>query len=401
MDKITIAFVHHSVKRGGGSEQVLYDIILGLDKDKFRPVLCCLYGLGELGKQLQAEGYQTYQHLVNTPLDPRNIGRIASILRQERADILFVSDAFHNVIVGRLAAFQARTPTTALIFHTYDTVIRQGTHPGRRALLELTDKLLYPQFDHMVALAETHKQYLTSVKHISAQKIAVVHNGVDLDLFEDPVDTAVLRSNLEIPEGAQIVGIVAGLRRWKAHDMFLKAAATVLTDAPNTFFVIAGDGPERSRLEEMAQCLGIQERTRFLGTVDNVPTLLRAFDLSALSSNHEALPITLLEAMAAARPVVATDVGSVCEIVEDGVNGLLVLSGDTDQFAAAMLRILKNPDLARRFGEAGRKTVEEKFTVERMVRRYETLFTEWASSPRQAVQCRPRNTVSGHQTKRT
>lgn len=385
MDKITIAFVHHTVKRGGGSEQVLYDIINGLNPDKFRPVLCCLYGSGELGEQLRSQGCVTYQNLVETPTDPRNSMRIASILRKERADILFVSDAFHNVIVGRLAATQARTPISALIFHTFDTVIRQGASFTRRTMLEMTDKFMYPQFDHAIALAETHKDYLISTKHIPGKKISVVYNGVEPERFTTEVDVAAIRAELQVPDDAHVVGIVAGLRRWKAHDMFLNAAQAVLLELPNTYFIIVGDGPDRQRLEEMAQQLNIEDHVRFLGVVANVSQLLRVFDVSTLSSIHEALPITLLEAMAAERPVVATDVGSVCEIVEDGVTGFLTPSGDADRFAQSILRILKDPALGRAFGLAGRQKIEKQFTVERMVHQYETLFTKWVDEHRQSV----------------
>src|SRR5262249_23704131 len=125
--------------------------------------------------------------------------------------------------------------------------------------------------------------------------------------------------------------------------------------------------------------LNLMERVRFLGMVEDVPTLLKALDLSVLSSAHEALPLSLLESMAATRPVVATDVGSVSEIVEDGVNGFLVSPGAPDQLAQAMLRVLKDPELGRRLGEAGRNKVERQYTVERMVHRYESLFIEWVS----------------------
>jgi glycosyltransferase involved in cell wall biosynthesis len=162
--------------------------------------------------------------------------------------------------------------------------------------------------------------------------------------------------------------------------MFLKAAALTLQEAPRTYFVLAGDGPERRKLEHLARELGIVDRVRFLGVVANVPAILKTVDVSVLSSVHEALPLTLLEAMAAARPVVTTDVGSVCEIVEDGVNGFVVPSGATEQFAQAILRLLRDPELARRFGQAGRHKVEQKFAVERMVRRCEALFAEWVAS---------------------
>ncbi len=378
MRKITIAFVHHTLKRGGGSEQVLYDLIHGLDRERFRPVLCCLYGLGELGEQLKAEGCDTYQNLIRSKYDPRNVLKIASVLRHERADILYVTDAFHNMVVGRLAAFLGGAPLTVIGFHSFDRLIRMTVRRRSRLWqLKLTDMLLLPRFDRAIALAETHKHYLTTEKRIPEPKIAVIYNGIDLRKFTQTIDVQKVRGSLFIPDGAHVVGIVAGLRRWKSHDVFLTAAAIVRREAPDTYFVIAGDGRERGRLEKMARELNLTDHVRFLGVVDNVPTLLNAFDLSVLSSVHEAFPITLLEAMAAARPVVATDVGSVSEIVEDGVNGFLVPPRAPEQLAQAMLRVLKQPELGRQFGEAGRKKVEQRFTVGPMVRRYESLFIEW------------------------
>jgi glycosyltransferase involved in cell wall biosynthesis len=266
------------------------------------------------------------------------------------------------------------------MFHSFDQFIRKtSVRLLRRLLLEFTDMILLPHFHRAIALAETHKQYLTSVKHIPASKIAVAYNGIDLRKFAHTGHAHQVRRSLQIPDGAHVVGIIAGLRRWKAHDVFLTAATSVVREAPDTYFVIAGDGPERSKLEKMARDLHLTDRVRFLGTVDDVPTLLQAIDVSVLSSVSEALPLALLESMAATRPVVATDVGSVSEIVDDGVNGFLVTPGAPDQLAQAMLRVLKDPELGRRLGEAGRKKVEQQHTVERMVHRYESLFIEWAS----------------------
>ncbi len=390
MRKITIAFVHHRLRLGGGSEQVLYDLIHGLDKERFRPVLCCLYDLGELGEQLRAEGCDTYQDLIRSKYDPSNVFKIASVLRRERADILYVTDAFHNMVVGRLAAFLGGAPLTVIGFHSFDRLIRMTVRRRSRLLqLKLADMLLLPCFDRAIALAETHKQYLATVKHIPESKITVIYNGIDLGKFPQTVDPRQVKRSLSIPEGAHVVGIVAGLRRWKSHDVFLAAAALVRREAPDTYFVIAGDGRERGKLERLAQDLNLTDHVRFLGVVDNVPTLLHAFDVSVLSSVHEAFPITLLEAMAVARPVVATDVGSVSEIVEDGVNGFLVPPRAPDQLAQAMLRVLKQPELAKQFGEAGRKKVEQQFTVGPMVRRYESAFMDWTKTTRRWYATQP------------
>lgn len=374
MEKVTIAFVEPNLEIGG-SERTLFNLIRGLDQDKFRPVLCCLYGLGPLGEQLQAEGYRVYHDLIRTKYDPRSILKVAAILMRERPRILYVTNALLNVVVGRLAAFVARVPLCVIVFHSYDI-----PHSGKQTKLWLTEKILLPHFDRVIALAETHKTYLISSKLIPAQKVAVVYNGIDLRQFAHPVDVRAVRRSLQIPDRAKAVGIVANLWPWKGHDVFLRAAAALLREIPDTYFVIAGDGPERDSLEKMAQTLGVADHVRFLGTVGDVPTLLKSVDLSVLSSVTEAFPLALLESMAAARPVVATNVGSVPEIVVNGLTGFLVPPGAPDQLAEAMLRVLRGPGLARKFGEEGRKRVEEKFTVERMICQTESLLLELVNS---------------------
>lgn len=383
MEKITIAFVEPSLEIGG-AEHIICSLIRGLDKDKFRPVLCCLYGLGQLGQQLQAEGYQTYHNLMPTKYDPRSIMQLATILRREKSCILYVTNAVVNVFVGRLAAFVARVPLCVISIHTYDTVIQKYMSYFKNVKRWLANKMLLPYFDRVIAVAEMQKKYLISSMHVPAQKITVVYNGIDLHRFTHPVDIRAVRRNLQIPDGAEVVGIVANLWPWKTHDVFLRAGAILMREVPDTCFVIAGDGPERNKLEKMAQNLDMADHVLFLGTVDDVPTLLKSVDLSVITSVHEAFPLALLESMAASRPVVATNVGSVPEIVVDGLTGFLVPPGAPDQLAQAMLRVLRDPELARRFGENGRSIVERKFTVESMVSRTESLLLELANSTQHA-----------------
>ena len=376
--RITIAFVENRLRLGGGSEQVVHDVIRGLDPNRFRPVLICLHELGELGESLASDGVKTYQDVAGHSLDPRNVLRLARILKSEKADFLYVTDGFHNMVAGRLAAFLARTQESVLIFHSYDTILRKGGKPLRLAILKLSDVLFHPRFTRIIALSESHKQYLHTVKGIPKEKIQIVYNGIDCDRYAPSEDAREMRRKYGLPLDGQVVGMIAGLRRWKGHDMFLKSAAVVLKQSPSTVFVLAGDGPEQERLESLADELGVAANVRFLGRVENVPELLAALDVSVLSSVHEAFPLSLLESMSASLPMVATDVGSVCEIVEDGVNGYLVPSGDHEKFAAAILRLVQDPELARRLGASGRKKLENQFTLGRMVGRCEALFTEWS-----------------------
>lgn len=376
MTKIKVAFVHHSLKRGGGSEKVIHDLIRGLDRSRFEPVLCCLYDPGELGDDLAGRGCRIYHNLISSPRDPRSIWRVRKVLQEEQIDLMYVTDGFLNMIVGRLAAFLARTPVSVLAFHSYDTIIRQGTKPLRRAALEVSDVIYHPSMHAYIALAESHKSYLIEKKRLRASKISVIYNGVDIGAYGQPIGTEAARHALGIPAGAAVVSIVAGLRRWKDHEMLLNAAGPILEEVPNAHFLIAGDGPERHRLESRARHLGIEARIRFMGVVADIPGLLAATDVVVLTSKHEAFPLSLLEAMAAGLPVVATDVGSVAEIVVEGDTGYIVPSGDPRGFASRVSQVLTDPALAARLGAAGRERVATVFTIERMVERTQELFTD-------------------------
>lgn len=376
--KVKIVFVQHSLPRAGGAEQVLYDLISRLDRRAIEPVLCCLYELGELGQRLRDEGCSTYEHAIAGKIDPRNVGRITRILRWENADILYVTDAFHNMILGRLGAYCAGTHKTVLAFHSFDTVLRDGDRtPFLRRLVQASaDRLLHPTYHRVIALAEGHKKYLSSTKKIASEKISVVHNGIDHFRFCAIGDKSEARTRLGLPQDRQIVGIVAALQPWKSHDRFLESAAKIVQEIPDTLFLIAGQGKQRRYLETLAKKLGLEKHVRFLGQVSDIPTFLQALDVSVLTSFHEAFPLSLLESMASGLPTVATDVGSVNEIVDDGVTGFLVPFGDTEQFAEKVLLINGDPQIAKRLGNAGRAKVEAMFTVDHMVRQMEAIFHE-------------------------
>ena len=386
--KLKVVIVTHSLPRAGGAEQVLYDLMTGLSQLSIEPVLCCLYELGELGERLRSEGHRTLEHVALGRVDPRNVLAIKKVLVRERADILYVIDAFHNVVVGRLAAMLVGDTKTVIAFHNFDTVrAKIQRTPFLRRLVETTaDRLLHPLFHRVIALAESHKRYLAETKRISPEKISVIHNGIDHQRFMIDVSKQDARRQFDLPPDKPIVGIVASLNLYKSHDQFLMTAAEIKKLHPETLFVVAGRGPERENLERMARDLGISDRVLFLGQVKDVPTLLRALDVSVLTSFHEAFPLALLESMAAELPVVSSDVGSVDAIVLEGVNGYRVNFGESKLFADRVVRLLKDPELAKRFGAAGREMVQQKFTLDRMARQTESVFHELVEKGKSDVQ---------------
>ncbi len=368
MAETSVALVYMSLPRGGGSEKVIFEIVRGIDPNVVRPVVICLYQPGELGDELARQGHVVYSNLMASSVDLRGIIRIAQILRREECGVVYAPDGFLNTVVALLAAGRS---VTVLGFHSYDTVRRAFLTRRRRWLLSIGDLLFFRRFDWYVALSLGHRDYLVREKGIPKDHLFIVPNGVDLSIGA----TGIRERNSEQ------VAIVAGLRKWKGHEVFLEAASLIRRARPSAQFVVAGDGPERERLQRMAFDLGIED-VQFLGNVSTIRDVMAESGVVVLSSWHEAQPLSILEAMAERTPVVATDVGSVAEVVEDGVSGFVVPPGRPELLAAAVLRILGDRDLAERMGEAGRARVEAEFSLEKSIRRYQTIFHDLGAGHR-------------------
>jgi glycosyltransferase involved in cell wall biosynthesis len=210
-----------------------------------------------------------------------------------------------------------------------------------------------------------------------AEKVRVIPNGVDVQRFR-PNDEAraAIRREFGLPPDAPVVGIVAALRPEKNHELFLNAAAAVLARRPEARFLLVGDGPRRGDLERQAAEGKLQNAVRFAGSRSDVPALLAAMDVFALTSHNEANPVSILEAMAVGLPVVATHVGSVAESVADRQTGYLVAPGAVDETAARWLDLIEDQPRRRTMGDAGRCRIVERWSLDVMVEGYQDLITE-------------------------
>jgi glycosyltransferase involved in cell wall biosynthesis len=183
-----------------------------------------------------------------------------------------------------------------------------------------------------------------------------------------------IRRELGIGNNQRIIGTVARLDPIKNHACLIRAMKTLATQLPGVVLLIIGDGPLKGDLERLVGDLGLQNRIMFLGERTDIAELLAALDVFVLPSFSEGLSLTLIEACAAGRPMVATDVGGNREIVEHGINGLLVPSDNSEVLATAIFALLTDEGQAKRMGEAGRRRFEENFTLEKMVSTYQHLY---------------------------
>ncbi|MBD3410853.1 MAG: glycosyltransferase [Ignavibacteriales bacterium] len=224
---------------------------------------------------------------------------------------------------------------------------------------------------------------LASAPWLEPERVTTIHNGIDVAKFERaaPLD---FRSR-GVPENARVVGFLGRLCEQKGVDVLIEAFARVAEKRADVVLALAGEGEMEALVRERARAGGVEERVLFLGFLDDPAPFLKAIDLFVLSSRWEGFGIVLAEAMAAGKPCVTTDAGSVVEIVEDKTTGLVVPPEDPDALARAMERLIDDGVLAKRMGDAGARRVREKFTVERMGDDYERLFYRIAKRPRVRV----------------
>jgi glycosyltransferase involved in cell wall biosynthesis len=230
--------------------------------------------------------------------------------------------------------------------------------------------------DIVTGVSDAVGAYLRARNRVPAGRVRVIYNGVDVDRFSAPYDRIAKRRKIGIPSEAWVVGLVASLRPQKNHPLLLHAFERVLPDVPEARLVLVGDGEMRAPLEALADHLKIRERVHFLGSRLDAHELFSTFNVYCLPSRYEGMPLTVFEAMAAGKPVVATRVIGIQEVVADGQTGLLVPPDDPDALARALLRIWADPALGGRLAEAGWNYVNQHARLKDMVDRYAALYEE-------------------------
>jgi glycosyltransferase involved in cell wall biosynthesis len=359
----------------GGAERLVESLMLGFDPARVATAAICLYAPGRIGESLAAAGHRVQSRLAAHRFDPGAGAALARAYDTLSADVVYVADSAMPLFWAGWRRRRSGRPRLVVGFHSTGKSADRLQHA-------LAGAMAFPVADRLVALAPGHRDYLGRALGLEAARFAVIGNGVDLERFRPAMDRAGARSALGYGLRERIVGIVAALRPEKNHDLFLRMAARVGPRVPDVRFVIAGDGPERRRLERQALDLGLGGRVCFLGPVSDTPALYRALDLAVLCSRPviETFPIALVEALACGVPVVSTRVGSIADIVSDGETGRLVPPGDDEAFAAAVEAMLGDAPQAERMGAAARADAELRFDRRRMISAYEALFCTVAAA---------------------
>lgn len=354
----------------GGAQRHLIEVLRRLDRQRFSPQLWTLRGEGELVQEAEQLGVPVHSFGLGARLqDPRVIPlfrRAIHKLRQERVQIVHTYLSFAN-IVGALTAAFARVPILLVSKRSLDRYQKSTEVWSHWAVNRFADRV--------VANADAVKNFVIETEGCPANKIVVIPNGIN-DEFVAHGARERERSTLGLTPQDRVVGTLGRLAWKKGQEYFLQAAAAVLKEDPQVTFVLVGDGPLRTQLEEQARTLGIADRVRFLGQRMDSQAVISLFDIFVLPSVIEGMPNALLEAMALEKPVIVTNAGGNAEVVQDKVTGFVVPTRQPMEMAHRILQLLRDESLAHRFAMEARQSVRQRYSLRHMLLSMENLYHE-------------------------
>lgn len=354
----------------GGAQRLALDTMRQLDPDRFRPVLVCARGRGSLLPAARAAGIPV--RCLGRLERGWDLGAVIALAGAYRAlDARIVQVPLYSRVApyARLAARLAGVRLTLLHEHSRPAPPRPLRRAADRALARLLPRERY------LAVSQADRAWLLDAG-LPDSRIAVLHNGIDVERFAG-ADRAAARRASRLPAEAPILLVPARLHPQKRHVDLLAALAHLAPRLPDLQVLCAGDGPLRDRLEALARSAGLDDRVRFLGHREDLPTLLAAADLVVLPSRIEGLPLAILEAQASGRAVLATAVGGLPELIQDGRTGRLVPPGRPAALADAIASLLSDRPALEAMGARARAQARRRFRIQDQVRQLENLYTRW------------------------
>lgn len=369
--KIKVMLLINSTAGGVG----LHGIYMGRYLDPERFDLTIGYGPGypfdgELNKlPVRVEPFHLSRK-IKPQVNLRGFWEIFSYLKRGKFDAIAIEGSMAGFI-GRIAAWLAGTPVRIFIIQL------QAAHPNQPKLKQVVFRTIERWIDsittHYVAVSGAMVKYGSQCGIFPPEKSDVIYNGISLD-DKIPVDRTEACRALGLDPARPVVGTLARFEKQKGLRYLVEALPKVLAQFPETQFMMAGEGPLEEELKAQARELGVESALHWVGWVRNVPEAISAMDIYCMPSLWESFGIAFAEASAMARPVVATTVDGIPEVIAHGETGLLLAPRDSEGLAGALIELLSDPARREAMGRAGRARVEAKFTVEEMIRRYENVF---------------------------
>jgi glycosyltransferase involved in cell wall biosynthesis len=353
----------------GGAEDLVAAIVRGLDPQRFRAAVATLGPPGPVGQELRARGYE----VVSLGLDIKRtstwrvVGAVRRLLKAGPPDILH-THLYHPNLYGRMASLGLGLPGVVAAVHNSYTRVKFHRRVWNFLLGFASDRVL-------VGSAQVW-QDVRRCDGVPASRLLLLPYGIPLAELNTPLSRNAARERLGLTGRDLVIGAVGRLEEQKGHAHLVAALPELKRQIPGLAVLLVGAGRQEEKLKRQVRELGLESTVRFLGTRRDLPEIYRALDLFVHPSLWEGLPLALLKAMGTGLPVVATQVSGSQEAIADGVNGCLVATADPEALARAILELHQHPETRRRLGDAARRTVAARYSLEAMLQSLEELYLD-------------------------
>lgn len=365
--------IMHIVQSPGGVERYIQMFLKYVDTTRYENILVCSrdYDQKYYIDCTSAFEYVDMVREINFIGDLKSILCVRKLIKKYKPDIIYCHSSKAGAI-GRAANFGLKN---MVIYNPHGWAFNMECGDKKKKVYQLIERCMAKITDHIIAISDYERESAIDNHICKPEKIQVIYNGIDLDFYDQEISNyQISRADLDIPENAYVIGCVGRLSKQKSPDVFIKAASQIKKKIPQSHFLMVGNGEEQEQIEQLIAELGLQGCVHITGWVDNPMEYVMLFDQAMLLSRWEGFGLVLAEFMWAGKPIVATRVDAIPNLITDGVNGLLVAKDDAEAAAEAAMRTYADKKLAEQLCEQGKNIVAERFSVKRVVKEHEELF---------------------------
>lgn len=363
----------HVAQAAGGVDRYIRMLLKYLDKEKFGNILVCSQDFHEEDYRDLVDSFEQVEmtRAIGSS-DLKAIKEVRALIKKYNPDIVYA----HSSKAGAITRVADIGLKNHCIYNPHGWAFNMRCSAKKKAMYTAIEKIAAPFCDKIICISDAEKQSALDKKICREDKLQVIFNGVDIESYENGVRGTIKRIDLNIPEDAFVVGMVGRMSPQKAPDVFVKMAKHVKDEVPNAHFIIVGNGNQEDEIRKYAEDNDFSNSLHITGWVDNPMSYVELFDVACLLSRWEGFGLALPEYMMAGKPIVASRVDAIPNIIRNGENGLLVEVDDDIGTSKAVLRILREDGLRKKIVAQGLEDVHNRFNARRVSEEHSKLFNK-------------------------
>ena len=365
--------VMHIVQSPGGVERYIRSLLSNIDLNKIDNILVCSH---EYTKEHYSNLVTSFEYVdmirnIDFKSDLRAIIKIRKLIKKYNPDIIYMHSSKAGAI-GRIANIGIKNKS---IYNPHGWAFNMNCSNKKKLIYRYIENILALFVDEIIAISDFEKESAIQNKICSPKKIRVIYNGIDIDDYKNKSNQyTITRRKIGIPEDAYIIGMVGRISEQKAPDTFVQVAAKVKDIIPEAFFIIVGDGDERKKIEKLIDDLDLKRSFMITGWVEEPMEYIELFDQAMLLSRWEGFGLVLAEYMVAEKPIIATNIDAIPNLIDDNVNGILIDVDQVEQAVKAIKELYENKEECQRMVTNSKNKVERDFDIRRVALQHEKIF---------------------------